>query len=300
MHCEPRPRDKSTAHKLIQFLRRGKRPGQAVLRRLLGEAAEPDLRARVAATKELVGLEPSHASHTYALNRVSDIVQELVDFPEMSPFIERLMASEEMYMPNGPPVSPLTRSYYTLWAFFDVPGGPFQETFGSIVLELGKAFGMAPDLLDAIETLQRSRMGLYLHNGARGSVVTLEDLLTGTSQRVVVPAGYLGKRGELWFVRLLPPLYAEDPNHIAMTTPYVIGRPDVHEWLEYFARNGISGAGAEYERHLKYGPEASYWPEYVFEAYVNHRRDLIWLAGLPDIPESRPLSRVNQHWGTVH
>ena len=130
--------------------------------------------------------------------------------------------------------------------------------------------------------------------------MVFDDLLTGESQRAVVPAGYLGQAGELWFVRLLPPPFPEEANHIAMTTPYVIVRPDAREWLEYFARNGITGAGEEYERHMKYGPEPSYWPEYVFEAYVNHRKDVIWLEGLPDRAESRPHSRVNRQPGTVH
>jgi hypothetical protein len=30
-----------------------------------------------------------------------------------------------------------------------------------------------------------------------------------------------------------------------------------------------------------------------FEAYVNHRSDVIFLAGLPDVAESRPHSTVN-------
>jgi len=44
---------------------------------------------------------------------------------------------------------------------------------------------------------------------------------------------------------------------------------------------------------MKYGPERSYWPEDVFEAYVNHTPEVIYLTGLPDVEESRPHSRVN-------
>jgi hypothetical protein len=29
------------------------------------------------------------------------------------------------------------------------------------------------------------------------------------------------------------------------------------------------------------------WNDFIFEAYVNHQTDAIYLAGLPDIPESR-------------
>ncbi len=44
---------------------------------------------------------------------------------------------------------------------------------------------------------------------------------------------------------------------------------------------------------MKWGPARDYWTEFVFEAYVNHRQDMIFLTGLPDVPESRPHSRVN-------
>ncbi len=44
---------------------------------------------------------------------------------------------------------------------------------------------------------------------------------------------------------------------------------------------------------MKFGPTRNFWNEFVFEAYVNHRTDVIYLKGLPDVPESRPHSRVN-------
>ncbi len=50
---------------------------------------------------------------------------------------------------------------------------------------------------------------------------------------------------------------------------------------------------AAYERHMKYGPARDYWPEFVFEAYVNYQPGVIFLEGLPDVAESRPCSRVN-------
>ncbi len=36
-----------------------------------------------------------------------------------------------------------------------------------------------------------------------------------------------------------------------------------------------------------------YWTEFMFQAYVNHRTEVIFLAGLPDVAESRLHSRVN-------
>jgi len=48
-----------------------------------------------------------------------------------------------------------------------------------------------------------------------------------------------------------------------------------------------------YERHMKFGPTRTYWNDFVFEGYVSHRTEAIYLAGLPDVPESRPHSEVN-------
>ena len=65
------------------------------------------------------------------------------------------------------------------------------------------------------------------------------------------------------------------------------------DWLAYFERT-VPGQDREaYQRLMKYGPTRSYWNDYVFEAYVNHSRDVIYLVGLPDIAESRPHSRQN-------
>ena len=44
---------------------------------------------------------------------------------------------------------------------------------------------------------------------------------------------------------------------------------------------------------MKFGLQTNYWPEYVFEGYVNHKSDVIFLRGLPDVAESRPHSSVN-------
>lgn len=48
---------------------------------------------------------------------------------------------------------------------------------------------------------------------------------------------------------------------------------------------------------MKYEPTRKYGNDYVFESYVNHRPDAIFLAGLPDSPESRPHSRVPEAKG---
>lgn len=57
------------------------------------------------------------------------------ELPEFDPYCEIVGPAEEEYMPNAPPHSPLTRSYFTTWAFFDVRFGPDGETIGTCLLD---------------------------------------------------------------------------------------------------------------------------------------------------------------------
>jgi hypothetical protein len=127
--------------------------------------------------------------------------------------------------------------------------------------------------------------------------VDLEDLVTGTACHAIAVSGYHGKEGELWYARVLPQPLEGGCEHVVFTTPYILLQPGPHDWLAYFSRTFAQTARVDhYERHRKYGPTRQYGNDFVFEAYVNHRTEAIYLAGLPDIPESRPHSRINA-WG---
>ena len=100
---------------------------------------------------------------------------------------------------------------------------------------------------------------------------------------------------------MLPPPAPGMAEHVVFTTPYVLLTPGLIEWRGYFTRV-LSGTPEHaqpdaYERHMKYGPTRRYWNEFVFEGYVNHQKEAIFLAGLPDIPESRPHSAVKRGVG---
>jgi hypothetical protein len=115
--------------------------------------------------------------------------------------------------------------------------------------------------------------------------------VTGAVCRAIDPTGYRGTRGELWYVRVLPPPWPGG-EHVVFTTPYILLQPAEREWQAYF-RRAVPEGNTQYERHMKYGPARDYWTEFVFEAYVNHRSEAIFLTGLPDVAESRPHSRVH-------
>ena len=140
-------------------------------------------------------------------------------------------------------------------------------------------------------------MGVYIHEGAEKDAVVLRELVTDKVCRATVASGYRGRKGELWYVRVLRPPLPGLTEHVVFTTPYLLLHPREREWQAYFRRTlpdaPVQDRIARYEHHLKFGPKRDYWTEFVFEAYVNHRTDVIFLAGLPDVPESRPHSRVN-------
>jgi hypothetical protein len=260
-----------------------------------GRAMAEELQKTIASREDLAKLHPSHAAYVYVQNQVSVMSQQLTALKEMTQFAEMISKAEDLYMPSAPPMSPLTTSYFTCWAFFDACVGRANETIGTTILEVGAVFGMNPNLLRLIRLMQDSRMGFYIHRDREGDVSILEDLVTGTAYRAIVPAGYKGRENENWYVRLLPPPFPGGMEHVVFTTPYVVLYPDFADWLAYIRRALPETATvADYERHMKYGPTREYWSEYVFEAYVNHQADAIFLAGLPDIAESRPHSRVSE------
>ncbi len=265
---------------------------------IAGHRMAEELQKTVVSQRDLAGFHPAHAAYVYTQNQASVMSEQLTALKEMGPFVDIISRAEDLYMPSAPPMSPLTTSYFSCWAFFDACAGPANETIGTTILEVGAAFGMHAELLRLMRLMQDSRMGLYIHREREGDVSVLEELVTGAVYRAIVPAGYKGQKNENWYVRLLPPPFPGGQEHVVFTTPYVAVHPHFDEWLAYFRRTlPAVGGFADYERHMKYGPTREYWNDYVFEAYVNHRADAIYLAGLPDVPESRPHSQISERNG---
>ena len=75
--------------------------------------------ATVAGISELNNLNPSHAAYVYAHNMASELAERCTAWKEMSPFVKLISRAEDMYMPGGPPLSPLTMSFFSCWSIFD-------------------------------------------------------------------------------------------------------------------------------------------------------------------------------------
>lgn len=237
------------------------------------------------------GMDPVHAAYTFVQHISSYFAEGVSRLPEMKKYAKIVGAAEEEYMPSGPPMSPLTGSFFTTWALYDLRFDG-TDTVASCLIEANDVVCMNPDQLDALKKLADSRMGVYEQVGTDGPHVRLRELVTGDDYTCHNASGYRGRSGELWYVRLLPPLVPDLARyHVAFTTPYVLmaGKAD---WTQFLQRSLMpSRPGDERQalyRLLKFGAGPNYWNEFVFKAYHHHQPDAIFLAGIPDLEATLP------------
>jgi len=273
-----------------------------------GKILAEQLEQTVISNEKFSQYDPLHAIYLYAQNKLAVLMEQTSELPALRKLENAYFEAEERYMPSGPPMSPLTRSYFTCWGSFDLNVGIKKETFGSVIIDLCKALDSDPDLIQVFEAMQHSRMGIYIHEGHSNNHIYLRELVTGRKIECLSPAGYLGIPDEIWYVRVLPEPLREGQfgYSLIFNTPYVLAENHEGEiypaseknWLDYFERSfdkmNISDRNEAYENLMKYGFDRYYWNEFIFEGYVNHTQEMVLLAGFPDMPASRPHSSLNQ------
>ena len=241
------------------------------------------------------GLDPCHGLYALAQNIASLLSESMSTLREAKGFVRIAGDAEDEYMPAGPPMSPLTVSYFTMWALFDVRFGSSRETMGSCILRIAPEFDFPSWLTDTVRSMQQSRMGFYVHCGSEGEGVLLREVGTREIVSCTVPAGYAGSEGEVWFVRVLPPPHSLCRRHIVINTPYVIRDWPERAYIDYLERELARMKAKKpprtddlHDHLMKYGPEPNHWNEYIFCAYTGHQHEAIFLTGIPDIRESLP------------
>jgi hypothetical protein len=235
-------------------------------------------------------LDPLHTVYIAVQHAASVFAERVSVLDEFEPYYEIVLRAEEQYMPSGPPMSPLTRSYFTTWAFFDLRFGPYKETLGKCLLDAGTMLGFDATVMDAIRTCSASRMAIYELEKLNGSRCVLKELIAGEQFDCQVPTGYQGHAGELWYGRILPPI-PPVKYHLFLTTPYVLLNFGKEDWTAYVKKSLLALKMPEAMRlahFLKHGKEPNQWNEFIFHAYHHHQSDAIFLAGLPDVPGSLP------------
>ena len=154
---------------------------------------------------------------TCAVNQVSGLLKLLKKFPELEELHHCVDLGRRLYENS------LSWLFLGSVLYFDVADPETHEMLGSICLELGRATEMHPLRCQALETMCRSRLGFYVHEGRRGDQVTLRDLWT--HQAVKVNCAYAGEAGQLWLVRLLDGALTEKPM--------VIRQPNLALWRDF-------------------------------------------------------------------
>jgi hypothetical protein len=109
------------------------------------------------------GYDPLHAIYIHTQNLLSVITEALQAVPEpaLNRFFDTIAAADELYMPSGPPMSPLTTSYFNCWLLFDLKVGLDQETLTTLIVDLQRHFGLDKNTLAVMQSMQESRMGVY-------------------------------------------------------------------------------------------------------------------------------------------
>ncbi len=239
------------------------------------------------------GYDPVHAAYIVVHHITSVFSENVSRFPEMSTYAKEIGNAEDEYMPSGPPMSPLTTSYFTCWAFFDHQIGKTTDTLADCLIEANDTICMNPHQLEALKKMSQSRMGIYEQRGTEGNQVRLRELITEREFICHSTSGYRGENGELWYARLFPPLEPELATyHIVFTTPYVLTGVRKKDLIDYVKRNIVGmKASSEAEalhRLMKFGPKKNYWNEFVLLAYHHHQADAIFLTGIPDLKATLP------------
>lgn len=121
-----------------------------------GRAGRPDMPSIEKFIEQ--GLDPIHAAYAFVQHITSHFSETVSELPEMRKFTKIVAKAEDEYLPSGPPMSPLTGSYFTCWAFFDLQFDDI-DTLATCLIEANDVVCMNPDQLDAIQKMADSRRG---------------------------------------------------------------------------------------------------------------------------------------------
>jgi hypothetical protein len=78
--------------------------------------------------------------------------------------------------------------------------------------------------------------------------VLLRELVTGREFSSLCSSGYSGRPGELWYVRLCPPVFDVADYYVSVTTPYILTGFSKADWTAYLNRAMLQINGEEDEK----------------------------------------------------
>ncbi len=231
-----------------------------------------------------------HLAYTELIAVLNQSVEEFLSPAQFQYWDSAVEEFGEEFMPSFPPMSPLTDSYFILFILLDLEIDDVGTTVAGQFVKNLKALPESSTRDKAFqvdENLHRSRMGIYEQLACDGhSTVVLKELVSGKQVRCDSLTGYEGAPGQLWFVRLCPPL-KKSGNYLTLSTPYILRGATAAQW-EAALRQELEATSLE--ELFKVGSSTLSWHEYIFQAYCGHQTDAIFLTGLLGDPSGRPHS----------
>jgi hypothetical protein len=221
--------------------------------------------------------------------------QMLNGIQALDPFNNLIVDAQEEYMPSGPPMSPVTLSFFSSWMALDAPIDE-KTTLGSIYLRYIREKNVMLYAQEAMEHFVESYANVFqvvggdLRRTIVWDIVNKREIATNIGIVDYAKASYEPTIGDVWYTRILPPLKGADHLWTVFGTPYVFRKTGRKDWEEFFARRAVSKAdpAKDVTDYLKRGDSFTYWLEFVFQTYIGHTREVIFAEGLPDIKDSRP------------
>lgn len=237
-----------------------------------------------------------------ACNICSEFRDQLLDrIPLLEQFNNRLCDMQDEYTPSGPPMSPVTKSFFNNWMTLDASIGN-DLTIGLLYSMYIREKEVMSYAAKAMDRLNESFLSVYQVVGGDLKKTVVWDILEKREVSASIPiydytvATYEPRVGDVWYTRILPPLKDEDTVHQVFGTPLIFRATKREDWERFFARRMASKHSDinKLRKYMKQGDSFGYWLEFVFQTYAGHTGEVIFAEGLPDIKDSRPHGRLDK------
>lgn len=269
-------------------------------------------------------LEPDVEHFMLHYVSVARAAWQLVGAPQLERLSRLFDQLEEEYMPGGPPMSPVYDSYVSQHILAEVPLGLANETPYTVLARLSSGDPSRVRLHRLAQALADSHLDLYRVKHAAALSAQLEPLRGGAPLAVRLTGPFLRTEDRI-LARVLP---FEDGYFIADSPYLLrASEAEWLDYLERVSRAAAAGNSnveaapeekrsarsakltskararlrqqqklaarskapeAVIVRHLKYGSSERYWLDFIADGYAGERRGIVYLAGVPDRPETLP------------
>ena len=240
--------------------------------------------------------DPNFHAYAATLNVAGTFATQALDLLELTAFNNKLADLQESYMPGYPPLSPVTTSLFQAWMILDGTDSATSLSIGQLFADYAATDNSMADLREALDVLNASYCSFYEVTHVGENWIKMWDIPGRKEIFGWNSSGYSGQVGEVWYVRVLPPILSQSDCWVTLNTPYVFRKGGRRPWEEFFERvmKLADGSNSVPQNYLKYGKFLGYWLEFVFQAYCSHNDNAIFVAGFPDKPDSLPHSEHGQ------